>query len=546
MASNCAGEHQNSIVQALLTDLYQISMAYAYWESGKTNEHSVFDLFFRTNPFQGEFTIFAGLHDCLLFLEKFKFTESDIDYIQNQVLPKTCKPEFFEYLRHLTTEDITIYAIPEGTVVFPRVPLIRVEGPLPVAQLVETTLLNLINYASLVATNAARFRNAAGENKKLLEFGLRRAQGPDGALSASKYCYVGGFDGTSNVLAGKKFGIPCKGTQAHAFVSSFLDDDENRVGKLKLNGNDKEAKEFFPIAKQWLEKLAPILDVPIDQTSTSELIAFSAFAVAFPTNFLALVDTYNVIRSGLPNFCAVAMALNEFGYKALGVRLDSGDLAYLSKLVREKFVDVAEFTKKEWFKQLTIVASNDLNEETLYSLAQQGHEIDSFGIGTHLVTCQKQPALGCVYKLVEISDEARMKISEEVKKVTIPGKKDVYRLYGHDGKALVDLVQTVGEKEPIPGARALCRDPIVESKRAYVKPARVESLLTLYFEHGKIKKELPSLHGLKDRVKESLSTIRNDHLRPLNPTPYKVSVSDNLYNFMHQLWLDSAPIGELC
>ncbi|XP_065062961.1 nicotinate phosphoribosyltransferase-like [Rhopilema esculentum] len=544
MASTCSRKPQNGIVQAILTDLYQVSMAYAYWESGKRNEHSVFDLYFRTNPFQGEFTIFAGLHECISYLQNFKFTESDIEYLQNEVLPKTCKQEFFDYLRNLTTKDVTLYAIPEGTVVFPRVPLLRVEGPLPVAQLLETTLLNLVNYASLVATNAARFRIAAGKEKTLLEFGLRRAQGPDGALSASKYCYIGGFDGTSNVLAGKKYGIPCKGTQAHAFVSSFLDNDQHRVGKLTPKDGGEE-RELFPIAKNWLEKIAPVLDIPADQTSRSELIAFCAFAVAFPTNFLALVDTYNVIRSGLPNFCAVALALNDFGYKAVGIRLDSGDLSYLSQTVRQKFVNIGDFTKNEWFRKLLIVASNDLNEETIYSLQQQGHEIDSFGIGTHLVTCQKQPALGCVYKLVEINREARMKISEEVKKVTIPGHKDAYRLYGADGKALVDLVQTVQEPPPLPESRALCRHPIVESKRAYVKPSSVESLLKLYFKDGEVQQKMPSLHEIKDHVKKSLASIRVDHLRSLNPTPYKVSVSDSLYNFMHQLWLDHAPIGEL-
>eukprot|EP00112_Aurelia_sp_Birch-Aquarium-sp1_P023814 Seg725.5 transcript_id=Seg725.5/GoldUCD/mRNA.D3Y31 product="Nicotinate phosphoribosyltransferase" protein_id=Seg725.5/GoldUCD/D3Y31 len=485
MASSYSSEPQNGIVQALLTDLYQISMAYSYWESGKTHERAVFDLFFRTSPFQGEFTIFAGLQECISFLQKLKFTESDIEYLQS-ILPKTCRREFFDYLRHLSASEITLYAIPEGTVVFPRVPLLRVEGPLPVAQLVETSLLNLVNYASLVATNAARFRIAAGDEKKLLEFGLRRAQGPDGALSASKYCYIGGFDGTSNVLAGKKFGIPCKGTQAHAFVSSFLDSDEKRVGKLKQNGGTGEERDILPVAQEWLKKVAKILEVPEDQTSRSELIAFCAFAVAFPTNFLALVDTYNVMRSGLPNFCAVALTLNDFGYKAVGVRLDSGDLSYLSKRVRAEFAEVAMKTGIDWFKKLVIVASNDLNEETLYSLEQQGHEIDSFGIGTHLVTCQKQPALGCVYKLVEINEEARMKISEEVKKVSIPGRKNAFRLYGTDGKALVDLVQKVDEPDPQPNARAMCRDPILESKRAHVKPARVEPLLKLFFQDGKV------------------------------------------------------------
>eukprot|EP00794_Sanderia_malayensis_P011772 gene11772-12989_t len=547
MASTYASEPQNGIVKPLLTDLYQISMAYSYWESGKTDETAVFDLFFRTSPFQGEFTIFAGLHECLNFLNAFKFTESDVEYLKT-VLPSSCQEGFFDYLLNLTTKDIKLYAIPEGTVVFPRVPLLRVEGPLPVAQLLESTFLNLVNYASLVATNAARFRIAVGDEKKLLEFGLRRAQGPDGALSASKYCYIGGFDGSSNVLAGKKFGIPCKGTQAHAYVSSFTDSDECRIGKLESKAGSNcsyKADQFYICAKAKLDEIAPVLNMPLDQVNVSELIAFAAFAVAFPTNFLALIDTYNVIRSGLPNFCAVALALNEFGYRAIGVRLDSGDLAYLSKTVRKNFATVGKHSGLDWFEKLVIVASNDLNEDTLYSLAQQGHEIDSFGIGTHLVTCQKQPALGCVFKLASINEHPKMKISEEVKKVTIPGKKSVYRLYGEDGKALVDLIQRAEEPEPVAGSRTLCRNPFLASRRAHVNPSRVDELLKCYFSDKQIVEKLPSLQEIKKYVQESLASIRNDHLRPLNPTPYKVSVSEGLYKFMHDLWMKSAPIGEL-
>ena len=210
---------QNSVVQPLLTDLYQITMAYAYWKAGRMNDNAVFDLFFRKSPFSGEFTIFAGLTECLIFLENFKYSAKDITYLRS-ILPTNVEDEFFTYLENLTPKDITVNALPEGTVAFPRVPLMRVEGPLIVAQLLETTLLTLINFASLVATNAARHRIAAGSKNdiKLFEFGLRRAQGPDGGLSASKFAYVGGFDGTSNVLAGKLYDIPVKGTHAHAYV----------------------------------------------------------------------------------------------------------------------------------------------------------------------------------------------------------------------------------------------------------------------------------------------------------------------------------------
>lgn len=210
----------NSVVQPLLTDMYQVTMAYVYWKSGKLNDTAVFDLFFRKNPFHGEFTIFAGLSDCLTFVENFHYSKSDIAYLKS-ILPPHTEKEFFDYLINISPNDLTIYAIEEGTVVFPKIPLIRVEGPLILVQLLETTLLTLVNFASLITTNAARYRLASGNNKKLLEFGLRRAQGPDGGLSASKYAYMGGFNATSNMLAGKMFNIPVSGTHAHSFITSF-------------------------------------------------------------------------------------------------------------------------------------------------------------------------------------------------------------------------------------------------------------------------------------------------------------------------------------
>ncbi|CAH0561797.1 unnamed protein product [Brassicogethes aeneus] len=551
---------QNGIVQPLLTDLYQITMAYAYWKSGKTKDHAVFDLFFRKNPFQGEFTIFGGLEECLKFLEKFHYSASDIEYLK-ETLPPSIESDFYNFLNTVSAEDVRLYAIPEGSIAFPRVPLMRIEGPLIIVQLLETTLLTLVNYASLMSTNAARYRMAAG-NMKLFEFGLRRAQGPDGGLSASKYSYIGGFDGTSNVLAGKLFNIPVKGTHAHAYITSFNGFSELRNTCLEPKGGGPQ-RDLLQLALGHRSNLVPTFSVVESEASDGELAAFISFAIAFPDGFMTLVDTYDVKRfnlipmpntkrgqnncsgSGLLNFCAVALALNDLGYRAIGIRLDSGDLAYLSNVARQFFYEISEKYNLPWFANLTIMASNDINEETILSLNEQGHKINCFGIGTHLVTCQRQPSLGGVYKLVELNSQPRIKLSQDVGKVTMPGRKDAYRLYGDSGHALVDLIQRSVEPPPELNQKVLCRHPFEESKRAYVIPTRVEKLLTLYWENGKIVQELPNLQQIKERVKQSLKTLRPDIKRTLNPTPYKVAVSDKLYTFLHELWLKSAPIGEL-
>ncbi|XP_020277585.1 nicotinate phosphoribosyltransferase isoform X2 [Pseudomyrmex gracilis] len=601
----CCNSRQNGVVQPLLTDLYQITMAYAYWKSGKMNDCAVFDLFFRKNPFQGEFTIFAGLEECIKFLNKFHYSPSDIEYLKS-TMPMVDQ-KFFDYLQSLTARDVTIYAIDEGSVVFPRVPLIRVEGPLIMVQLLETTLLTLVNYASLMATNAARYRMAAGKNIRLLEFGLRRAQGPDGGLSASKYSYVGGFDGTSNVLAGKLFNIPVCGTHAHAYITSFTGFGDLR-GKTLEHKETGDALDLLELAFKHRETIADDLGALASQASSGELAALISYAVAFPERFAALVDTYDVksieasakgqaqvaslnvknklltngsnthaqsgvrnnpfiseptsqlhkngflrrgelgelyVRSGLLNFCAVALALNDLGYQAIGIRIDSGDLAYLSNIARDTFEKLAVKYNIPWFGKMTICASNDINEETIISLNEQNHKIDCFGIGTHLVTCQRQPALGCVYKMVEINGEPRIKLSQEVGKVTIPGRKDAYRLYGSDGYALIDLLQKTTEESPQVMKTVLCRHPFQQTKRANVTPSRVEPLLKMYWKDGKLCQPLPTLQEIRNKVQESLNTLRNDHKRYLNPTPYKVAVSDALYRFIDELWSQNAPIGEL-
>ncbi|KAL9241574.1 hypothetical protein vseg_015672 [Gypsophila vaccaria] len=538
----------NPMVTPLLTDLYQYTMAYAYWKAGKHTERAVFDLFFRRSPFGGEYTVFGGLDECIRFIANFKFTEEDITFIRN-AMPGKCEEGFLDYLRKLDCSEVEVYAIPEGSVVFPRVPLIRVEGPVAVAQLLETTLVNLVNFASLVATNAARHRLVAGDDKLLLEFGLRRAQGPDGGISASRYCYMGGFDATSNVAAGRLFGIPLKGTHSHAFVSSFMSLDEIVDKSLQSADGSTSCGDFISLAQTWLAKIqrTKFLSGGFGETNLSELAAFISYALAFPTNFLALVDTYDVLRSGIPNFCAVALALRDLGYKAMGIRLDSGDLAYLSCEARKFFQAIEKEFGVPGFGKMSITASNDLNEETLDHLNKQGHQVDAFGIGTYLVTCYAQAALGCVFKLVEINNQPRMKLSEDVSKVSIPCQKRCYRLYGKEGYALVDLM--IGENEPAPKTeeRILCRHPFNESKRAYVVPQRVEELFKCYWSGSsdKMRENLPSLKDVRERCMKQLKQMRPDYMRRLNPTPYKVSVSAKLYDFIHFLWLNEAPVGEL-
>ncbi|XP_004511917.1 nicotinate phosphoribosyltransferase 2-like isoform X1 [Cicer arietinum] len=538
----------NPMVTPLLTDHYQFTMAYAYWKANKHQERAVFDLYFRKNPFGGEYTVFAGLEECVRFISNYKLSEDEIHFIK-QNLPASCEDGFFDYLRGIDCSDVEVYAIPEGTVVFPKVPLLRIEGPVAVVQLLETPFVNLINFASLVTTNAARHRFVAGKSKTLLEFGLRRAQGPDGGVSASKYCYIGGFDATSNVAAGRLFGIPLRGTHSHAFVSSYMSFDEIADKALRTKDGSSTCEDFVSLVQKWLNKIkwSNSFRGIFSETNQSELAAFTSYALAFPDNFLALVDTYDVIRSGIPNFCAVALALSDLGYKAVGIRLDSGDLAYLSCETRKLFCSIEKEYELSYFGKMSITASNDLNEETLDALNKQGHEVDAYGIGTYLVTCYAQAALGVVFKLVEINNQPRIKLSEDVSKVSIPCKKRIYRLYGKETYPLVDII--TGENEPPPkvGERILCRHPFQESKRAYVVPQHVEELLRCYCAGSSDKKQetLPPLKDIRDRCIKQLEQMRRDHMRRLNPTPYKVSVSAKLYDFIHFLWLNEAPVGEL-
>lgn len=550
----------NNLIQPLLTDKYQVSMCYAYWKDKKHEELAVFDLFFRKNPFRGEYTIFVGLEECLKYIEYFDFSDDDIKYLSGLEDYAHIEDEFWVYLKNLDTKCIKLFSIQEGSVCFPSLPLVRVEGPLGLLQLIETTLLNLINYPSLVATNAARYRLAANSgtmpNCRLLEFGLRRAQGPDGGLSASRSSYIGGFDATSNLLAGKELGIPVSGTLGHSFIMAYfgskkLDREDTNEHKFLMNNKTGIKEDLtvccFDIEAEFVTKnLLPRKTSAenVNNSEKSELQAFIAFAIAYPENFLPLVDTYDVIKSGLVNFCIVAIALLRFGYLPRGIRIDSGDLAYLSRFARNMFTQVGAVFDLIEFDNFEIVASNDINEATISSLNDQHHAITSMGIGTHLVTCQSQPALGCVYKLVEANGRPCMKLSSMPEKSTIPCKKSTFRLYGKDKNALLDLIIMHNEPNPQPGQRILCRHPFIAEKRCYATPTRVEPLLNLWWD-GELVKQLPSLKSVRNHCNSSLNYLTEDIKRSLNPTPYKVSVSDNLFNFMNQLKVSLTPIGEL-
>jgi nicotinate phosphoribosyltransferase len=471
------------------------------------------------------------------FLSGFKFDDLDIEYLKRVMRDggQEVDAGFFDWLEKADLSSVKVWAIAEGTACFPHIPLLRIEGPLAVCQLLETTLLNLINFASLITTNAVRYRLAAGPTKKLLEFGLRRAQGPDGGMSASRYSYLGGFDATSNVQASRAFGIGVKGTHAHAFVSSFRNLKDLRLHTVK-NLKTGEDGDIVELALKYKHELN------VEEANEGELAAFLGYAVSWPNSFLALVDTYNTLSSGVPNFCAVALALIDFGYKPVGVRLDSGDLAYLSTETRNYFKTIGSKYNIEFFESLSITASNEINESTLLSLNQQGHEVDTFGIGTNLVTCQNQTALGGVYKLVMINGSPRLKLSQELSKVTIPGRKEAFRLLDSQGHPILDLMIEVGTTPPKVGARIMCRHPFQETKRAAVIPSAVIPLHSLIWD-GKLVAELDSTDLIRKRIRDGIANLRPDHIRFMNPTPYKVSVSDHLYETFHELWLTETPVS---
>lgn len=472
---------------ALLTDLYQFTMAYAAWRTGVADRETVFHLHFRKHPFQGGYTVACGLEPALEFLQAFRFAEDDVEYLgtlRDSVGKPLFEKGFLDYLRGMRL-DVEVDAVPEGTVVFPHEPLVRVRGPVIPCMLLETPLLNLINFQTLVATKAARVCEAA-RGEPVLEFGLRRAQGVDGALAASRAAYIGGCGSTSNVLAGKSFGIPVRGTHAHSWVMIFDD----------------------------------------------ELEAFRTYARAMPDNCVFLVDTYGTL-SGIRHAIEVGLELRKSGHEMLGIRLDSGDLAYLSIEAR-RMLDEAGFPKAQ------ILASNELDEHLIASLKQQGATIGVWGVGTKLVTAYDDAALGGIYKLGAVRKPGgpwvhRVKLSEQLGKVTTPGVLQVRRFHDGDGfiaDMIYDEDRGISEQTVV--------DPVDVTRRKHVPPGTAyEDLLVPVFRGGKAVYPPPSIHEARQRTLAQLSKLHPTIRRFLNPHRYPAGLELGLHDYKLQLILSA-------
>ena len=465
----------------MLTDLYQMTMLYGYFSEGIQSKEVVFDLFFRKNSGTSAYAIFAGLEQMIDYVNHLRFEAEDLAYLDSLQL---FDAKFLEWLRAFRFMG-EIYAMPEGSVVFPNEPLVRVHAQLGEAQLLETAMLNIINHQTLIATKASRVVHAAGEGE-VLEFGLRRAQGPDAGIYGARAAVIGGCIATSNVMAGQSFGLPVRGTHAHSWVMSFPD----------------------------------------------ELTAFRAYAAHFPDACMLLVDTYDTLQSGVPNAITVFKELRTAGHVPAGIRLDSGDLAYLSKNARAMLDEAG-------FPEVKIFASNDLDETLIRDLRLQGARIDTWGVGTKLITGGKHPALGGVYKLAAESDgqrmQPRMKLSDTREKMSNPGIKKVIRFYDkRTDKAIADLVALEGERfdESRP-LRIYHPDSPWLSK--VIDHFYARDLLVPIFVQGKQVYESKPVMALREYTISQLDTFWEEYKRDLNPSVYKVDLSDALYDLKNAL-----------
>lgn len=467
----------------LLTDLYQLTMINGYFENNVHNDVVVFDMFFRKNACKGGYTIVCGIEQLVEYIENLKFSESDLDYLKTLNL---FSDKFLDFLRDFKfTGDI--YTVEEGTVMFPNEPIIRIKAPLYQAQLIETALLTIINFQSLIATKASRVCFAA-KGDPVFEFGLRRAQGPDAGTYGARAAIIGGCTATANVLAGKMFNIPVVGTHAHSWVQKF----------------------------------------------DNELDAFEAYAKIYPNNCLLLVDTYDVLKSGMPNAIKVFKELKAKGHEPLGIRLDSGDLDYLSKECKNMLTEAG-------FEDVRITASNDLDEYCISNLKSSGSPINSWGVGTKLITSSDSPSLGGVYKLVasykDGKYEPKIKISEDPEKITNPGYKKVVRIYNTQGHAEADLIML--EDESIDTTKPLTIfHPVYKWKTKTFTNYTIKELLKPLYINGECKYEKKSVIEIQEYTRNELNTLWREYKRLLYPQTYKVDLSEKLCTLKESM-LDS-------
>ena len=458
---------------SMMMDFYEMTMSYGYFHQPNRDVRVAFDLFFRSVPDQGGYAIFAGLQHVIEFVENLSFSDADIAYFRKQNL---FSEEFLDFLRGFRFRG-DIYAMPEGTIIYPNEPLMTIVAPIIDAQLVETAILAQINHQSLVATKASRIVRAA-EGRKVADFGARRAHNMDAATYGARAAYIGGIDMTATVSAGQQFNIPISGTMAHSWVMFFED----------------------------------------------EYTAFKKYAEIYPQATVLLVDTYDVLHSGIPNAIRIAHeVLAPQGHRLAGVRVDSGDLAYLSKRIR-KMLD------KAGLEDCKIILSNSLDEFTISSLLLQGARVDSFGVGERLITAKSDPVFGAVYKLVAVEEngvfQPRIKMSENVEKLTNPGLKDIYRIYDHHGKAVADMIAVQGEQIDLTQPFRYV-DPHKPWKNRFFEGGSAVNLRRLYVRDGERVEDLPPLEEIREYVRRQLAEeiwpeeqrFENPHRHYLDMTP---------------------------
>lgn len=459
------------------TDLYQLAMAQVYFLKGQQQQRAIFDYFFRKLPFGSGYAIFAGLTDLLHILEDFRFTDEDIAFLENHGI----HPQFLNYLKDFQFKG-TLYAIREGDLVFPTAPIVSVEANIIEAQLIETILLNILNFQTLIATKASRIRQAAG-NCTLIDFGLRRAQGP-GGYYASRAAIIGGFDATSNVRAGRDYHIPISGTMAHSFIQSY----------------------------------------------DTELAAFRDFAEVWPEHCTLLVDTYNTLQSGIPNAIQVGKEMEQRGHRLQAIRLDSGDLGYLARQARSML-------DKAGLPYVKIVASDQLNEHRIKSLREAKAPIDAFGVGSNLVVGKPDAVLDGVYKLAVANQKPRIKLSENPEKITLPYKKQVYRIMTDESLFFgADVISLADEQQP-----ETIYSPRTSEPLFLLKGYKKEPLLRKVMEQGKSLHPLESLQQIKTYSAMRLSKLPDEYKRFEYPKPYQIGLSGQLNIKRNQLIEEHKP-----